>query len=93
MWKYSSKFPKTKDELLQMIKDGQIHWSKRVKVPEKQTKNCPQNFKTCFVYAISSWDLKDQRANRVDPDEAAHDELPHLALLCLQMFKSFHFFI
>ena len=33
------------------------------------------------MYIIS----KDERANRIDSDEAAHHELPHLNLHCLQI--------
>ena len=41
---------------------------------------CLQNFKNCFVPAVQRL-----RANSVDPDEAAHPELPHLDLYCLRI--------
>ena len=34
--------------------------------------------------------IKDKRTNSVNPDEAAHDELPHLDPLCLQV-SNIHF--
>ena len=37
------------------------------------------------VQAVMYQEFKDWRATNVDLDEAAHDELPHLALHCLQI--------
>ena len=39
-----------------------------------------------FVPALSYSEFKDSRANTVDTDEVAHYELPHLDLLCLQIY-------
>ena len=42
---------------------------------------------------MSYGELKDQRANSVDPDEVAHYDPPHLNLRCLQLqlFSVLHF--
>ena len=34
---------------------------------------------------MSYWEFEDYRANSVDLDEVAHDELPHQDLRCLQI--------
>ena len=36
------------------------------------------------IITVSYGQFKDLRTNSVDPDEAAHNELPHLGLRCLQ---------
>ena len=38
-----------------------------------------------FDPRLSYWEFKDKSAKNVDPDEAAHHELPHLGLRCLQI--------
>ena len=55
------------------------------KKKSRQQNLCFKVLKNYFVQAIIYWDFKDQRANSVDPDEAAHYELPHLDLHCLQI--------
>ena len=45
---------------------------------------CLQNFKQSFICV--KHEFKAYRAKSVDPDEAAHYELPHLDLYCLQPF-------
>ena len=42
--------------------------------------------KKVLIYVYGNENSKD-RANRVDPDEVAHDEPPHLDLHCLQIQK------
>ena len=42
------------------------------------------------MYIISYYKWQVQRANRDDQDEAAHNELPHLDLHCLEI-RLFHF--
>ena len=42
-------------------------------------------FQKYFNQTVSYWEFKEQIANSVDPDEAAHKELPHLDLYCLQI--------
>ena len=39
--------------------------------------------KKSFIQALLDSECKNWRANSVDPDEAAHDELPHLDPPCL----------
>ena len=51
----------------------------------RQQNLCLQNLKkNVRATSISFREFKDWRANSVDPDEAAHYELPHLDLHCLQ---------
>ena len=49
---------------------------------KQTTKFTSSKFKKSFQKVISYWELKDLKANSVDPDEAAHYELPHQDLCC-----------
>ena len=41
--------------------------------------------KKMFEPRLSYWEFNDKSAKNVDPSEAAHYELPHLGLRCLQI--------